>query len=85
MEIPRILASLEEDDIFIITADHGNDPTTVSTDHSREFVPLIVYGKNSAGKNLEIRGSFADIGATVVDYLCDDKIEHGTSFLGKIL
>ncbi len=68
--LPDVLGSLAEDDLFIITADHGCDPTTPSTDHSREYVPLLVYGKNlKGGVNLGIRKGFSDVGATVVDFL----------------
>lgn len=80
--LPDILNNLKEQDVLFITADHGGDPTTPSTDHSREYVPLIVYGKNlKNGVNLGTTSSFADLGATVADYL---KIEYGgqgTSFL----
>lgn len=61
----KILASLKEDDVLFITADHGCDPTTPGTDHSREYVPLLVYGKKIKVQNLGIRQSFADLGATI--------------------
>lgn len=67
--LPEILAKMQEEDILMITADHGCDPGyTVSTDHSREHTPLIMYGKNVTPKNLGTRETFADIGATVLDY-----------------
>ena len=60
---------MRPEDILMITADHGCDPGTPSTDHSREYTPLILYGKPiPAGKNLGTRPTFADIGATVLDY-----------------
>jgi len=68
--IPEILAELKAEDILIITADHGCDPTTESTDHSREYVPLLVYGKKlKKGVNLGTRNTFADVAATIDEYL----------------
>ncbi|MDD2553046.1 MAG: phosphopentomutase [Desulfotomaculaceae bacterium] len=65
---PQLLNALKEDDVLIITADHGCDPTTSSTDHSREYVPLLIYGKQVlGGVNLGVRESFADIAATVAE------------------
>ena len=59
---------MKEDDLLIITADHGNDPVHHGTDHTREYVPLLVYSKGfSEGKELPIRETFADIGATVAE------------------
>lgn len=84
VQLPEILEKMAEDDILFVTADHGNDPTTESTDHSREFVPLLAYGKNVKPVNLEIRGSFADLGQTIVEYLADKKLPHGESFLNLI-
>ena len=67
--LPRFLANMRPDDILMITADHGCDPGyTVSTDHSREYTPLVVYGKKIAPVNLGTRKTFADISATVLDY-----------------
>lgn len=84
--IPEILDALGEEDILIICADHGNDPTAPGTDHTREYVPLLVYGKNCLqGVNLGIRKSFADIGATVSDYLGVADTGIGESFKGEIL
>jgi len=68
--LPRILQALRPEDCLIITADHGCDPTMPGTDHTREYVPLLVYGTAiRAGVNLGIRNSFADLGATVAEYL----------------
>lgn len=68
--LPEIMAAMGENDLLIITADHGCDPTTASTDHSREHVPLLVYGPQlKAGINLGKRSSFADLGLTVADHL----------------
>jgi phosphopentomutase len=67
--LPEILAGLREDDILMITADHGCDPGyTISTDHSREHTPFLMYGKKITPANLGTRDTFADIGATVLDY-----------------
>ncbi|PIW69492.1 MAG: phosphopentomutase [Ignavibacteriales bacterium CG12_big_fil_rev_8_21_14_0_65_30_8] len=82
--LPSFLSKINDDDIVLITADHGNDPTTPSTDHSREFVPLIVYSKKSKGKNLGIRETFSDVGKTVADYFGVDNSLNGKSFLSSI-
>lgn len=67
--LPELLASMREEDILMITADHGCDPSTPSTDHSREYTPLVMYGKPvKAGVNHGTRESFADIAATILDY-----------------
>ncbi len=67
--LPEILHKMKEEDILMITADHGCDPSTPSTDHSREYTPLVMYGKKvPAGLNLGTRKTFADIGATVLRY-----------------
>ena len=80
--LPEIIQELDEDTILILTADHGNDPTTPSTDHSREFVPLLVYGKGIVqGQNLGVRNSFADVGRTITDIFNVAKTPDGTSFL----
>ncbi|GHV41667.1 phosphopentomutase [Clostridia bacterium] len=84
--LPEILSALREDDILFITADHGCDPTTESTDHSREYIPLLVYGNNvKRGHNLGVRASYADIGKTVLDYLGVSGDIYGASFLNEIL
>lgn len=68
-KLPKILSALEPEDVLMITADHGCDPGTPSIDHSREYTPFVMYGKNLPhGKNMGTRGSFSDIGATVLDY-----------------
>jgi phosphopentomutase len=83
--LPEILATLKSEDMLIITADHGCDPTTVSTDHSREYVPLLVYGHQlKCGMDLGIRKTFADVGATIADYLGLDPLRHGKSFYKDI-
>lgn len=83
--LPEILDQLTEDDLLIITADHGNDPVHHGTDHTREYVPLLVYHKGlGAGVNLGIRETFADIGATISDNFNIDMPRYGTSFLPQI-
>jgi phosphopentomutase len=83
--LPEVFAKLKEDDLLIITADHGNDPTAPGTDHTREYVPLIVYSKNmTKGKELPIRETFADIGATVADNFDVKMPNFGISFLNEL-
>jgi phosphopentomutase len=85
-QLGEFLEGMREDDLLIITADHGCDPATPSTDHSREYVPMIAYGKGiKGGVDLGTRASFADISATVLDYFgLDQKDTKGTSFLGEV-
>lgn len=83
--LPEIVSKLGEEDILIITADHGCDPTTISTDHSREYTPLIVYGnKISVNTDLGIRKSFCDIGKTILDIFNIENSLKGESFKNKI-
>jgi phosphopentomutase len=82
---PQLLEQLRQDDLLIFTADHGCDPTTPSTDHSREYVPLLVYGPGAKkGVNLGVRSTLSDIGQTVAENF-DAHIEKGTSFLRAII
>ncbi|NLC65772.1 MAG: phosphopentomutase [Clostridium sp.] len=84
--LPEIINELKDDDILIITADHGCDPTTPSTDHSREYIPILVYGKNiKPGVDIGVRESFSDIGKTVLDYLDIENKLYGKSFLKEII
>ncbi len=84
--LPRILEAMKSDDILLITADHGCDPSTESTDHSRETVPLLIYGESvKKGINLGTKDTFADIGSTVLDYFELEGNLDGTSFLDEIL
>lgn len=83
--IPEIIESLNDDDILIINADHGNDPTYKGTDHTREYIPVLVYGKSlKSSVNLGIRNGFADIGATVADILNVKMPKNGTSFKNEM-
>ena len=84
-KLPEIMSAMKDDDILIITADHGNDPTTPSTDHSREYIPILVYGKQiKENVNLGTRATYADISATILDMFNMEKLE-GTSFKDEIL
>ena len=82
--MPRLLNGVREDDLVIFTADHGNDPTTPSTDHSREIVPLLVFGPKVRPADLGRRHTFADIGQTVADFLGVPALGAGTSFLSEV-
>ena len=80
--LPRIGAG----DLLFITADHGNDPTTPSTDHSREHVPLLAFGPSvRAGADLGVRPTFADLGQTIASVFGVGPLAHGTSFLSEML
>ena len=80
-----ILPTLRDDDLLVVTADHGNDPTTPSTDHAREYVPLLVAGARvRAGQDLGTRKTFADLGQTLAELFGVGPIAHGTSFLQEI-
>ncbi len=82
--LPDLLGALRDDDLLILTADHGNDPTTPGTDHSREYVPLLVFGRRARqGVNLGTRATLADIGKTIAENFAAP-LENGTSFLAEI-
>ena len=84
-QLSTLLPTLHADDLLVITADHGNDPTTRSTDHAREYVPLIVTGAHvRAGVDLGTRRTFADLGQTLAEVFGVGTLAHGTSFLGEI-
>jgi len=83
--LTEVFENLKEDDLLIITADHGNDPVHHGTDHTREYVPLLVYSKGmSEGKELPLRKTFADIGAAVAENFQVKMPDCGTSFLKEI-
>lgn len=85
-KLPEIMEALNEDDLLILTADHGNDPSTPSTDHSREYVPILAYGKNLKNNvDIGVRETFADISATILDIFGLEKLENGTSFKDEIM
>ena len=84
--LARVLPRLGETDLLIVTADHGNDPTTPSTDHSREYVPVLAAGPRvRAGADVGTRATFADLGQTLATVFGVGPLPHGTSFLGDIL
>lgn len=83
--VPRLLSRLRPDDLVMLTADHGNDPTTPSTDHSREVVPLLVLGPKVQPRSLGVRRTFADLGQTVAEYFGVQRLAAGTSFLRDVL
>lgn len=86
LRLDEILSLCKEDDILIITADHGCDPHfTQSTDHTREYVPLLVYSKKAKNVNLGIRTSFCDVGASIAEYFGLKMQENGKSFLSEIM
>lgn len=81
--LPDILNCMDETDCLILTADHGNDPTTPSTDHSREYVPLIFFRKGKQGKDLGTRKTFADVAQTIAHFFKVNNDLKGTSFLNE--
>jgi phosphopentomutase len=84
--LAAVLPALREDDLLVVTADHGNDPTTPSTDHAREYVPLLVAGRRvRAGTDLGTRQTFADLGQTLAELFGVGRLAHGTSFLREII
>ncbi len=85
-ELSRLLPALKHDDLLMITADHGCDPGTLSTDHSREYIPILIHGEMvKAGVNLNTRNSFSDIGKTVCEVLGVKTSISGVSFKNKII
>jgi phosphopentomutase len=84
--LARLLPRLNPTDLLVVTADHGNDPTTPSTDHSREYVPLLVAGSRiRAGTDLGTRSTFADLGQTLAELFGVGRLVHGTSFLPEVV
>lgn len=85
-KLPEIMQEMNDDDLLIITADHGNDPSTPSTDHDREYIPILIYGKNiKQGVNIGIRETYADISATILDIYNYSKLQYGESFKNLII
>jgi phosphopentomutase len=84
--LAKLLPSLRDTDLLVITADHGNDPTTPSTDHAREYVPVFLAGAGvRPGADIGTRQTFADLGQTLADLFGVGPLAHGTSFLRDIL
>lgn len=83
--LPEVFAKMRNDDLLMITADHGNDPVHAGTDHTREYVPLLIYSKQlSEGRELPVRKTFADLGATVAENFKVKMPSYGTSFLKEL-
>ena len=83
--LPEVFAKMKEDDLLMITADHGNDPVAPGTDHTREYVPLLVYSKSmTEGKEIPLRETFADLGATVAENFSVKLPKYGKSFLNEL-
>ncbi|WP_208558752.1 phosphopentomutase [Marinilactibacillus kalidii] len=82
--IPEIISELKQDDLLIITADHGNDPTHPGTDHTREYVPLMIYSPSFSRNGALSQGYFADISATIAENFNVEGTGFGTSFLGEL-
>lgn len=83
--LPTLVEAMREDDLVFITADHGNDPTTASSDHARENVPVLAIGRRIGAVNLGVRKTFSDLGATVADWLGVEFRGKGTSFLPSMM
>jgi phosphopentomutase len=83
--LPALRAPLREDDLLFLTADHGNDPTTPSTDHARESVPLLAFGPRVVPTALGDRATFADLGATVAEWFGIGYRGRGSSFLPRLV
>lgn len=81
VQLGQLMKKLKDDDLLMITADHGNDPTAPGSDHTREYVPMLAYSKLLKGSELSIRETFADIGATITDNFKTKHARYGTSFL----
>ena len=77
--LPELVAAMEEDDVALVVADHGNDPTAKGSDHTREQIPVLMFGKKIANANIGERKSFADVGQSVADIL-GLKLQNGISF-----
>jgi len=85
-KLPVIMENMKDTDMLIITADHGNDPSTPSTDHSREYIPVLIYGKQvKQNVNIGVRETYADIGKTILDVLNMPLVQEGKSFKNDIL
>lgn len=82
--IPRLREAIRSDDLIILTADHGNDPTTPSTDHARERVPVVVLGQKVRPVGIGVRATFADLGQTIAEFLGVPPLVAGTSFLREV-
>jgi len=77
--LPEMLALVKEDDMLVITADHGCDPSWSGTDHTREHIPVLIYSPNLPVKNLGLCSTFADIGQTIAHYFATSPMDYGKS------
>ena len=84
-QLGKLMAKMDREDVLVINADHGCDPTTESTDHSREYVPVLVYGDSVNPVNIGVRKSFSDIGQTIAEFLQTESIANGKSFAREVL
>ncbi|HEY3426915.1 MAG TPA: phosphopentomutase, partial [Negativicutes bacterium] len=84
-QLGNLLDVITENDLVIVTADHGCDPTTAGTDHTREYVPLLAYACGGRGNNLGVRATFADIGATIAENFTLPALPYGQSFLRQVV
>ena len=84
LALPRVVEQLRDGDLMVITADHGNDPTTRSTDHSREMVPILIVGPGVQPVDLGVRPTFADIGATAAEFF-GVRVDSESSMLGEVV
>jgi phosphopentomutase len=79
--LPELLGQLQDDDLLVICADHGCDPTREGSDHTREHIPVLVYGKHVAAGSLGKRKTFADIGQSLAEFFALTPMDYGVSFL----
>ena len=79
--IPQLLAELQDDDLVVIAADHGCDPSFVGSDHTREHIPVLAFGPKTSSQFIGRRDTFADIGQSLAEYLGIDALSHGVSFI----
>ena len=84
-KLPEIIDAMSDEDLLIITADHGCDPTTPSTDHSREYIPVLIFGRGVKSVDLGTLPTFADLGATVFEYITGEKFPVGESLLSRVM
>ena len=84
-KLPEIIDAMSDEDLLIITADHGCDPTTPSTDHSREYIPVLIFGRGVKSVDLGTLPTFADLGATVFEYITGEKFHVGESLLSRVM
>ena len=82
--MPSIMSAMRPDDLLILTADHGCDPTWKGSDHTREHIPVLAFGAGVTAGNLGVRSTFADIGQTLAQFFTLSPMAYGTSFLSEV-